>query len=178
MVWIISISYPQQWSRNKAIAMKFKPMIKEIQISQLRWQVISATALYDTEASMSHMSYTSYTKLKDHPPLQNIHALFEHSSMGHNLCPMGLIHCGVMPGNSQFRHSFIVCKNIQKELIIGLDMQLSHHLGCGWTEGGYMYLHQEANALNNSTGTVIDELHLWTISNIEIPTHSIATIPT
>ena len=33
-------------------------------------------------------------------------------------------------------HIFIVCKNLQKELVIGLAMQQVYHLGCDWTGNG------------------------------------------
>ena len=82
----------------------------------------NATALYDTSANVSCMSYTCYTKLQDLPSLRNIHVLSLQSATGHDLSPMGLIHSGIILSNTQFVHTFIVCKNLQKELVIGLDM--------------------------------------------------------
>ena len=61
---------------------------------------INATNVYDTDANMGYMSYTCYTKLRDPPPLRNIHALSVLSAVGHNLCHMGLIYYGIMLGNS------------------------------------------------------------------------------
>ena len=72
---------------------KSKSVIRELQTLQLTVAGISATALYDTEANMSCMSYTCYAKLKDPPPSQNIHALSVHSAAGHDSCPMRLLHC-------------------------------------------------------------------------------------
>ena len=34
-----------------------------------------------------------------------------------------LTHCNILVGNAQFMYIFIVCKNLQKEPVIGLDMQ-------------------------------------------------------
>ena len=41
-----------------------------------------------------------------------------------------------------------------------------------------LVLHQGANALINSTDTIANELHLQTISNVEILTCSIVIMPT
>ena len=49
---------------------------------------------------------------------------------------MELIHCETVLNDTQFMHSFIVCKNLWKELLIRLDMQQLHCLGCDWTENG------------------------------------------
>ena len=56
-------------------------------------------------------------------------------------------------------------------------MKQLHHLGSDWTKVGHTFLHQGAQMLISSIDKVMDELHLWTISNIEIPAHSITNIP-
>ena len=139
---------------------------------------INNAALYDTRPHKSCMSYICYTKLMDPPLLSSICALSVHSEMGHDLCTMGLIICWVMLGNIQFMHTFIVFKNVQKELLIWLHVQQLHYLGCHLTESGHKFLHQGTNVLINSIDSIINELLLWTISNIEIPTCCIATIST
>ena len=82
---------------------------------------INGTALYDTGANMSCMSYTCYAKLKDPPPLMSKHALSAPSATGYVLCLMDLIHFGNMLDNTQFIHTFIVCQNLQIEHAIGLE---------------------------------------------------------
>ena len=57
-------------------------------------------------------------------------------------------------------------------------MQQLHHLGCGWTDDGWMFLTQGTDLLINSIDTVVDKMNLKTISNIQIPTYIIATIAT
>ena len=66
-----------------------------------------------------------------------------HSVMGHDLHPIGFTCCEVTIGKSQYGHTFIVCKRLQKELVIGLDMQQLHHLGCDWTNDGWMFYFKE-----------------------------------
>ena len=52
--------------------------------------------------------FTYFTKFKNILPLQDIQALFMHSIMGHDLNPIGLIHCGIMLGDTQFIYTFIM----------------------------------------------------------------------
>ena len=101
-----------------------------------------------------------------------------HSMTGHDLYLMGLMQCNVIPDHIQFMHTFIVCKNTWKELVVGLDMQHLYHLGCDWPESHHKFLHQGAQVFINSIVTVAVESNLRTIYNIDIPGHSIITIPT
>ena len=73
---------------------------------------IDATSLYETGANMNCMSYMYNMKLKDQLPLKNVPKMSVHSVTGHHLCLIGLMCCGNMIGNLQFRHTFIVCKNL------------------------------------------------------------------
>ena len=81
-------------------------------------------------ANMSCMLYACYVKLKDPPSLKMVLAMSVHSATGHDLCLAGLTSCKVTVGKLQFKHTFIVCKKVQKEPVIGLHMQQLHHLGC------------------------------------------------
>ena len=85
--------------------------------------------------------------------------------------------CRIMIGNLQVRHTFIVCKNLQKELVIGLAMQQLYWLGCDWTSRSHMYLHQDENVLINSMDIVRSVTHLKTIGNVHIPAYAFVTIP-
>ena len=57
-------------------------------------------------------------------------------------------------------HPFIVCMKLQKELVIGVDMQLIPHLGCGWTDDGQMFLNQGMDILINSIDAVVSIANL------------------
>ena len=54
----------------------------------------------------------------------------------HDLCPIDLTCCEVTIGKSQFRYTFIICKKLQKVLLIDQDMQQLHLLGFDWTNDG------------------------------------------
>ena len=71
--------------------------------------------------------------------------------------------------NLPARQTFIGCKNLQKELIIHLYIQILYLLGCNWTDNGCIFIHQVANVLINSIDIVINVSHLKTICNVQIP---------
>ena len=68
--------------------------------------------------------------------------------------------CEVTKGRSQFRHTLTVCKKLQKELGIGLDMQQLHYLGWDWTYERWMFIHQGADILINSIDGVMNITNL------------------
>ena len=78
---------------------------------------ISVTALYYTVANMGCRSCTCFAKLKDHILCEIFNAPSVHSATGHDLCPMGLIHCGIVLAHTQFMHIFIVFKMYRKNLL-------------------------------------------------------------
>ena len=84
---------------------------------------MNTTALYDKGVNMSCMSYACYRNLNDLQPFQNIHALSVCFVTGYDMCPMDLVQCNVILGHTQFVHTFIVCKNSKKELVLGLHME-------------------------------------------------------
>ena len=64
-------------------------------------------ALYHSTVSMSCLHYACYLKIKNPPPLQNMHVLSVHDT-GHNLCPIVLTQCEVKLGGTLFILTFIV----------------------------------------------------------------------
>ena len=79
-----------------------------------------------------------------------------------------------MIGNLLYRHTFIACKNMRKDLVIGLDMKHLHCLGCHWINNRHMFLHQGTNELTQ-TDDPMNVIPLKTISNVNISSCAIAT---
>ena len=50
---------------------------------------IDGTALYDTGANLSYVSYTCYINLKDPIPLKNVPAMSVHSATGYGIFTIG-----------------------------------------------------------------------------------------
>ena len=78
---------------------------------------INFVALYDTGTNLSCISYACYMNLKGPPSLKMLSGMLVHSAVGHGICFIGLTCCKVTIGKSQFRHTFIVCMKLQKELV-------------------------------------------------------------
>ena len=74
----------------------------------------NATALYETGTNLRCVSFASHTKLKSPPPLQSSQALSVHCAMGHDLNHVRLIHCGIVLSDTEFMHTFVVCKTYRK----------------------------------------------------------------
>ena len=60
-----------------------------------------------------------------------------------------------------------MCTKLQKELVIDLDVQQSHHLGYDWTNKGLMFLHYGTYTLISSIDVVTDIRNLNTIGNAD-----------
>ena len=89
---------------------------------------VNVIALYEMGFNMSCMSCACYLKLKDPPSLSTVSTMSVHSTTGYDLNLVGLICCGDTIGKSQFKHTFIMCKKLQKELVIDLDVW--HGISC------------------------------------------------
>ena len=134
--------------------------------------------LYMVPKPIEAVCFMHATQSKDLSPLQNTQALSVHSTMIHNLCSMGLRHCDIKLGYVQFIHTLIFCKNLEKRHCykLGYATIISHRMSLDrlWSH----VLHSSSQVLINKTNTFTENLHLWTIHNIEIPALHIAIIPT
>ena len=60
--------------------------------------------------------------------------------MGGTLQTTGSIKCDFKLGEKQFSFDFIVCKNLSKPCILGLDFLRKHRIGIGWSPNGKFQL--------------------------------------
>ena len=104
--------------QNELPSLQKPAIIMQIQINDWRNANFSVkimglktTAPYDRSANMSYMSYACYINWNiPHPWKMYLQCLYI-STLGHELCPVGLTCCRITVWNSQLKHSFIVCKN-------------------------------------------------------------------
>ena len=104
-----------------------------------------------------------------------VSAMSVHSATGHDLHPIGLTCCEITIGRSQIKNISIMCNKITEELVIGLDMQQLHHLGCAWAYdevftpgyGNTHYLQRCCHKYSKFENT-----------DVQIPAHCIAAIQT
>ena len=86
--------------------------------------------LFDTGASRSVMSGETFRKLNlDSKNLdtRNLPTVVE--ANGTSLGAIGKINCEIMIGKKNFRQTFLVCENLTRSLILGVDFAKQHATG-------------------------------------------------
>ena len=121
---------------------KDRGYIEEVVIGREEKAVIPAQikhkkckALIDTGASRSCISEKNYNEIQL-PPLVEIFAIKVTSATGSHIKVLGTTKCPVTLGNESYTHTFMVCKNIRRPMILGLDFLRKFRIGTNWTEEG------------------------------------------
>ena len=70
------------------------------------------------------------------PPLAEVFAIKVTSATGSPIKVLGTTKCPVTLGNESYTHTFMVCKNIRRPMILGLDFLRKFRIGTNWTEDG------------------------------------------
>ena len=133
--------------------------------------------LFSTHARMSCMSHIYYFNSIVKSSLTDTRMLTFHLAMGHNMQPVGITNYEVTMGGASMTDSFIMCKYLTKDVVIGLDIQQIYRIGCNWTEDGKVYLHHGQNILINSPNVNTDNPKLTTVGTLQIPALVLASIP-
>ena len=103
-----------------------------IQNKQIR---IDSNALMDTGATRSCMNYsTAYrvgrSNIKQFRTLQVVGA------DGSNLGAIGTLQCKVTIGDIEVEQTFIVCRHLRRNVILGTDFAKENQAGVSWTKQG------------------------------------------
>ena len=91
--------------------------------------------LVDTGASRSCISERTYHNL-DLPQSVELCEVQVSSATGTPIEVVGTVECRITLGNNHYLHNFIICRNIKRAMIIGLDFLKRFRIQTGWTEGG------------------------------------------
>ena len=70
------------------------------------------------------------------PPLAEIFAIKVISATGSPIKVLETIKCPITLVNGKYTHTFMVCKNIRRPMILGLDFLRKFRIGTNWTEKG------------------------------------------
>ena len=70
------------------------------------------------------------------PPLAEIFAIRVTSANSSSIEVLGTTKCPVTLGSEQYTHTFMVCKNIRRPMILGLDFLRKYRIGTNWTHEG------------------------------------------
>ena len=116
---------------------------------------IRCNVLIDTGAMKSCMSQTFYQQLML-PTMRNVYPYQVKSATGSNLCPMGITGCEFKIGDKGCRTDFVVCKNLTRPCILGIDFLRKHNIFAGWTAEGKFKLISQQEFLVESLEVLMD----------------------
>ena len=91
--------------------------------------------LFDTGASRSVMSGETFRKLNlDSKNLDTKNLPTVVGANSTSLGAIGKINCEIVLGKKNFRQTFLVCENLTRSLILGVDFAKQHAAGVHWTK--------------------------------------------
>ena len=87
--------------------------------------------------------------------------------------PQGLLKCDFKLGERQFSFEFIVCKNLSRPCILGLDFLRKHRIGIGWSPNGKFQLDFHKQVLVESIKVYMTRPSLQVTSHVDLPSQSL-----
>ena len=133
--------------------------------------------LVDTGAMKSCMSQAYYQQLML-PTTRPIHTYQVKSVNGSNLCPIGIAECEFKIGQKEYKNDFVVCKNLIRPCILGIDFLKKHVIFAGWTPTGKFKLITQQEFLVESLEVLMKGSMIHNNQGIEIPEKSLIMIKT
>ena len=133
--------------------------------------------LVDTGAMKSCMSQTYYQQLML-PITRPIHTYQVKSANGSNLCPIGITECELKTGQKEYKNDFVLCKNLIRPCILGIDFLKKHGIFAVWTPTGKFKLITQQEFLVESLEVLMKGPIIHNKQGIEIPERSLAMIKT
>ena len=124
--------------------------------------------LVDTGAMKSCMSQAYYQQLML-PATKSIHTVSTKSANGTNLCPIGIMECEFKIGTKEYKNDFVVCKNLVRPCILGIDFLRKHGIWTGWSPTGKFQLISQQKFLVESLEVLVKGPMIHNRQGIDIP---------
>ena len=131
--------------------------------------------LIDTGAMKSCMSQTFYQQLML-PTMRSVYTYQVKSATGSNLCPMGITGCEFKIGDRGYKTDFVVCKNLTRPCILGIDFLRKHNIFAGWTAEGKFKLISQQEFLVESLEVLMDGPMIYNKQGVTFPGRKLAVI--
>ena len=106
-------------------------------------------ALYDTGAGASLINYSAYVSLGQ--DLDTGYQPFIKNASAEDMGALGQVTCTFIINNQLFTQSFIVCRHMQRPVILGTDFTSTNFIGIIWT-------HEGMRKMIRSNGSTVMEL--------------------
>ena len=97
------------------------------------------TALFDTGAMCSCMSFPLYHQISDKAQMVEMQLQVAQAN-GMGLHPIRIVMVKVEIQDKQFEHTFILCQNLQQPLLFGMNFTQNYRIGIDWDHNGVSYL--------------------------------------
>ena len=131
--------------------------------------------LVDTGAMISCMSQAYYQQLML-PATRSIHTFSIKSANGTNLCPIGITECEFKIGTKEYKNDFVVCKNLVRPCILGVDFLRKHGIWTGWSPAGKFQLVSQQKFLVESLEVLVKGPMIHNRQGIYIPGRNLAVV--
>ena len=96
--------------------------------------------MVDTGASRSCINEHTYHNL-NLPKISELSDVKVSSATGTPIEVLGTVECKITLGKCQYKHKFIVCRNIKRTMILGLDFLRKFRIQTGWApDGGFQII--------------------------------------
>ena len=96
---------------------------------------VEASVLMDTGATRSCMNYNTAYKLGKEQ-IKQFNTMQVVGADGSDLGAVGTITCKISLGDIEVEQTFIVCRHLRRNVILGTDFAKSNHAGVSWTKQG------------------------------------------
>ena len=131
--------------------------------------------LIDTGPMKRCMSQAYYQQLML-PATRSIHTFSIKSANGTNLCPIGITECEFKIGTKEYKNDFIVCKNLTRPCILGIDFLRKHGIWTGWSPTGKFQLISQQKFLVESLEVLMKGPMIHNRQGIYIPGRNLAMV--
>ena len=125
-------------------------------------------ALVDTGVSKSVISEEYFQQLML-PDLKQIYNIDIKSASGNKIQMIGVTQCTFSIGKHSYTYDFVVCKNLSRPFILGIDFLRQHLIDTCWSPSGKFGLRKHKTMLIESLETSLSGFLIHTKSHIEIP---------
>ena len=168
--YLVSIEEPKEpcWNQIKGYIIEVtvgstKGATVPVQIGQSQ-----CNALVDTGASKSIISEKCFQQLML-PDLKQVYNIDIRSASGNKLKILGLTKCTFSIGNWSYTYDFVVCKNISRPFILGIDFLRQNLIDICWTPSGKFGLKNYEVIFIESLETCLSVFSIYTKNQITIP---------
>ena len=154
---------------------KIKGYITEVTVGSTKGATIpvqisnsKCNALVDTGASKSVISEKYFQQLML-PDLKQIYNIDIRSASGNKIKMIRVTQCTFSIGKHSYTYDFVVCKNLSRPFILGIDFLRQHLIDTCWSPSGKFGLRKHKTMFIESLETSLSGLLIHTKSHIEIP---------